>query len=627
MNTQGLAAESPKRLRRIGFRIAAVALGFVFFALVELSLRILGIGDPHQAKRDPLVGFSAVHRLFELDAQQEVYQTARSRQLDFGFQQFGVRKAANNYRIFCLGGSTVRGRPFDIDTAFPKWLELILRNRDGVDSCEVVNCGGISYASYRLRVLLDEVIAYQPDLIVLATGPTEFLEDRTYAALKARSPTRSWVEDRAMSLRTVTALRRLWNGQSEKLADNETGALVNAEVEPRLDRPGGYASYHRDDAWHAAVIQQFKASLNAMVATCGKAGIPIIIVKLGSNLRDAPPFKSEHANKLDGDEHLRWQQAVETARQLELSDPEQALAAYQVAAEISPGYAVVTFRIARCLDRLGQTDEALQFYAQARDEDVCPLRMLGSMESYLTALETSGATVIDAADILSKSSDVGIPGYDIYLDHVHPTVMGHQIIANAVAEAVRSNLGLPAKPSWNAAQRRRLFADHLKLLGSSYVAQANHRIRWLEGWARRQRVDDAAWPSDPRTRLGRGMRHLQLGLSSDAREVFLDVLSQDDSTAGRMLDFAHALFLSGQSDAAGQIIDALSDHEAAPDRLAEVTAAQVVVAVELGDRQRAAEWHGKLSKTAQGESIQSHRWLAVVPDAIHRAAALIDEGQ
>ena len=77
------------------------------------------------------------------------------------------------------------GRPYTVETAFSSWLQLFLQYADPSKKWEVVNCGGVSYASYRLVPILEEVLEnYTPDLVILYTGQNEFLEDRTYAHLK-----------------------------------------------------------------------------------------------------------------------------------------------------------------------------------------------------------------------------------------------------------------------------------------------------------------------------------------------------------------------------------------------------------------------------------------------------------
>ena len=45
---------------------------------------------------------------------------------------------------------------------------------------EIINTGGISYASYRVARLMEELLAYQPDVFVIYTGHNEFLEKRIY---------------------------------------------------------------------------------------------------------------------------------------------------------------------------------------------------------------------------------------------------------------------------------------------------------------------------------------------------------------------------------------------------------------------------------------------------------------
>src|SRR5262249_61251249 len=91
---------------------------------------------------------------------------------------FAAKKSPHEFRVFCLGGSTVQGEPFEIETAFTTWLELSLQAADPERKFDVINCGGVSYATYRLVPVLQEVAGHQPDLIIFFEGHNEFLEDR-----------------------------------------------------------------------------------------------------------------------------------------------------------------------------------------------------------------------------------------------------------------------------------------------------------------------------------------------------------------------------------------------------------------------------------------------------------------
>src|SRR5439155_19892869 len=90
--------------------------------------------------------------------------------------------------IFCIGDSTVQGNPWSIETSFSSWLKISLNAAEPSRHWEVVNCGGVSYASYRMVPILQELLQYEPDLVIVHASHNEFLEDRTYGHLKQVLP-------------------------------------------------------------------------------------------------------------------------------------------------------------------------------------------------------------------------------------------------------------------------------------------------------------------------------------------------------------------------------------------------------------------------------------------------------
>lgn len=545
--------------------MAAVLAGLLPFLLLELCLRAFDAGWPAESS-DPLSGFNRSSTLFERKG--EVYRTAPARERFFLPQEFPVAKPPNEFRIFCFGGSTVYGHPYQADTAFPKWLELELNAANLGRTCRTINCGGISYASYRLVRILKEVLHYQPDLIIVATGHNEFLEDRTYQAIKSRPRAWAWLQDAVYSLRTVSLARRYWSssvsllggGQAEAwtptLRDDVFG--LSDDVRARLDNASGYASYHRDDAWRENVIAQFDESVRDMIASCRAAGVPIMLVKLGSNLRDCPPFKSEHRADLTPDEERAWQRAFDAATAAHEKSPEQALAHYREAESIDGEYARLDYRIARILDRLGQIPDALIYYCKARDEDICPLRIMKPLEHSLTriAVET-GTPLLDAAKLLSSEGFDYIAGYESYLDHVHPNIAGHQKIAQALAAQMRSAGLWPNATPWPEDERRQAYARHLTQLGARYFAQGKERVNWLENWARRERLYDETLPHDACGFVRLGFRQLDLGDETAAWKSLNEALKRDPASAGLLRDRAQELMAQGRPESAAGILQHL----------------------------------------------------------------------
>src|SRR6185369_5099045 len=173
--------------KKILFAVMAAAL---FFAVIESSLALIGIKTLFVTE-DPFVGFSENIPLFVKKTLQDgtvVLTKSEKRRTAFNVQQFPKEKKKGTYRIFCLGGSTTYGHPYSDSTSFCGWLREFLRAADPSTNWEVINVGGISYASYRVVNLMQELSGYQPDLFIVYSGQNEFLEERTYRNIKEIPP-------------------------------------------------------------------------------------------------------------------------------------------------------------------------------------------------------------------------------------------------------------------------------------------------------------------------------------------------------------------------------------------------------------------------------------------------------
>ena len=464
------------------FRLAAVALGLSPLLVGELALRGLGLGKPTDSN-DPFVGFSDIHPLFVLDDPSGRYKIPSSRQLHFEPESFRAVKPAGEFRIFVLGGSTVQGRPWSIATSFTTWLELHLNAADPSRTYEVVNCGGVSYATYRLVPILQEVLKYQPDLIVFYEGHNEFLEDRTYTALQWQPVALAWAGRQVSRLRTYNVVRdgvlRL-STPKESTAANKP--LLGPEVDARLDWKDGLAKYHRDEKWHAEVIAHFDDSLRRTVLLADDAGVPLILVSPVSNHGWAP-FKSEHRADITPAESAEFNSLLKQARDQYATDLPQALRLLERAAAIDDQHALVYYEIGTCLLELGSPHEAYPALLRAKELDVCPLRMLEPMKSVIQSVaDETGTPLVDAEALITAQSRSGFPDRQWLVDHVHPTLSGHQLIADALAEKLASLRLVRRTAGWEAA-RDRAYRAHLATLSHGYFERGNQQLRSEQGWA------------------------------------------------------------------------------------------------------------------------------------------------
>lgn len=468
----------PSPGKRWLFRLLAVLLGLSPLLVCEVLFALLGWGAPTEAE-DPYVGFSEIRPLFVRRGDR--YEIPKSRQTYFRPQSFPAEKAPDTFRIFCLGGSTVQGRPYAVETAFSTWLALDLEAADPSRRWEVVNCGGVSYASYRLAPIVDEVLQYQPDLLILYTGHNEFLEDRTYEEVKETSSLVASAHTLLAHSRTYHVLRGAL--APAKPAGAKSRNELQAEVDALLDYRGGLEAYHRDDAWRRGVARHFEFNLRRMIAAARRAGVPVLLVDPTCNLKDCPPFKYELSTKLDDSRRQRFEQLWKEAQALtgerlllQCDLLEQALA-------IDDGHAGVHYHLGKCREALGQYDEAKRHLLRACDEDVCPLRIITPLrESLLRTAADTGTPLVDVRGLFDAHSPHGIPGKELLIDHVHPEIHGHQMIAEALLETMTGQ-GLVAPAADWRERRKPLFAAQMKSLDDVYFERAKQRLDGLRRWA------------------------------------------------------------------------------------------------------------------------------------------------
>ncbi|MEQ8786036.1 MAG: hypothetical protein RIC55_07040 [Pirellulaceae bacterium] len=465
---------SPRR--RILFRLLAVLLGLSPLLLCEALFALLGWGLVSEAE-DPYVGFSEIRPLFVRRGDR--YEIPTSRLTYFRPQSFPAEKGSRTFRIFCLGGSTVQGRPYSVETAFSTWLALNLQAADPSRDWEVINCGGVSYASYRLAPIVEEVLELQPDLLILYTGHNEFLEDRTYTDVKETPAPIAAAHNLLAHSRTYNVLRGAWHGGGDSSARSE----LAGEVDALLDYKGGLEAYRRDDRRRRGVVEHFEFNLRRMITMADRAGVPVLLVDPVSNLKDCPPFKYQHASDLTDQQKDAFDALWKQAQQLAGEQFERQYELLQQTLAIDDRHAGVHYHLGKCCEALGRHDEAKQHFLRARDEDLCPLRIITPLrEAILRVAADTGTPLVDVRGAFEAESPHGIPGEELMLDHVHPDIHGHQMIADLLLEAMEEQQLVTPHDDWRE-RRKPLFTAQMQSLDDVYFQRGRQRLEGLRRWS------------------------------------------------------------------------------------------------------------------------------------------------
>ncbi|MGK2907700.1 MAG: tetratricopeptide repeat protein [Desulfuromonadales bacterium] len=487
----------------------------VFFALLEGGLTLFGV-QPALQNQDPFVGFASNAPLFVSSTGangEQLLTTAPNKKDFFNRQRFTQPKTPGTYRIFTLGGSTTYGRPYGDSTSFSSWLRELLPAADQSRSWEVINAGGISYASYRVAKLMEELILYQPDLFIIYTGHNEFLEERTYREIKEMPPLLRSTASLLQKTRTWTAMSSaLQSLDTSPETGNEDRYKLSSEVDAILDRSVGLDGYQRDDVLQQNIIRHFRISLENMVTLARSVGARIIFVKPASNLKDSSPFKSQDtAGRSKADIQRSWELMSMSKPLVWQQQWELVVHFLDQAIVLNPDSADLHYRRGQALFALGRFDEAKHEFVTARDEDVCPLRALTPIgEIVVEVAREQQVMLIDYEDLLEKrmlsTEKHSILGEEFFLDHVHPTIEGHKLLAVALLEAMSSQGLVHPASNWQKDTLARVSAHIEGGVNPAKQGQALANLARVLLWAGKN--DDAA-------RLARQA----LDIGGDYREV------------------------------------------------------------------------------------------------------------
>lgn len=463
-------------------RLAAVLLSLVPLIAAEVALRLVHRPVIEAQDPDPWIDLHHLRPLFERNDQTGRWEIPPQRYNFFRPDSFSANKPAGLRRIFVLGGSTVQGRPYAIETAFSTWLRLRLQAASPESEFEVVNCGGVSYASYRVARILDEVLQHQPDAVVIYTGHNEFLEDREYEDVREMSPFRRRMSQLASKIRLVSWI------QQQLSSPSLAKTVLSGEVDARLDHPGGLDQYRRDPNWKSGVESHFADTLRTMIAAAQAADVPLILCVPAGDLVRTPPFKTvsrlepgtPSAKRFDAD----WQRATDIDLPVE-----DRLAACDACIAQDPDHAGAHYVAGRLRYESGSLQAATQHLIHARDWDVCPLRATSPIVDAVRTLAAEfNVPLVDTERLLDQRDHEGakrpdgIADPENFLDHVHPTINGHQQLGLAVFEEIGKLRWFSVSPE--SEKRYQDFAQqHLDALGEDYYARGKQRLQGLRRWA------------------------------------------------------------------------------------------------------------------------------------------------
>ena len=410
------------------FKWIAVTTVIFFFLILEIAARIF---MPADSQKNQLIDLSELSFFSKVTIKGEP-SIRITNKYGYADQQttFKERKTPGTFRIFCLGGSACAGWPHPAAERFSTYLDTCLRKIYAGKNIEIINCGAHGFASYRVREVFHQLIPYQPDAIIVWSGNNEFLEDQRFKTSKIQIVVNALAQRLKIVQWIKSALPRTkLNGNEPEVA----GSFWKKVQQQSLELCSNPDLFRK-------VNQVYEQSIEGITHEAIENGIKVFLLTVPVNLRNWQPNVS--CNLLSGNDSLRWAELYNSGcNKLGNNDFKNAQTDFEKAINKEPHHAMSYFKLASCFEGMNDSLAALRNHILAKDLDYNPFRAISGFNEIIRkiAVNNPGVTLFDAEAIFSRYAKKGIPGFDLFLDYVHPTKRGNLILASELAEYIRGN--------------------------------------------------------------------------------------------------------------------------------------------------------------------------------------------
>ncbi|MCU0772655.1 MAG: hypothetical protein MUE94_12940 [Verrucomicrobia bacterium] len=492
---------------------AATVIPLVVLGSVELGLRLAGFGYPtgfflpsRIEGRDYLIpNFKFSYRFFPPALAREPVL----------FRMSAV-KPEGAVRIFLFGESAAYGDP-DPSYGAGRYLEVLLEERYPATDFEVICVAMTAINSHAILPIARECARHQGDLWVVYMGNNEMVGP--YGAgtvFGAKAPRRGAV--RAMLALKTTRMGQLLDRVLQGVRRGSAVPPAWTGIDMFTQNP-----LRADDPARRRAYENFRGNLRDLLRVGREAGVPILLSTVACNLADCSPFLSQHAAGLDAEGLAQWDQWFQQGQTFETAGSyPAALEAYSNAAALDAEFAELAYRMGACHLALTNRAQARARLEQARDQDALAVRADTRINRILSEEAARvGAdgrvVVVDAAGVLAGEEPDGLPGRELFYEHVHFTLEGNYRLARIFAGQVAGML--PASVARTEAQgwAERDICD--RLLG---VTLWDQQRLWKEALNR-----IAVPPFTSQSSHGRNLQSIQAELRAVGSRITQDSPTRD----------------------------------------------------------------------------------------------------
>ncbi|MDM7860701.1 hypothetical protein QTP81_08840 [Alteromonas sp. ASW11-36] len=542
------------------FRVILLLLPVLLIVLLEFVLRLVGFGG-----HPPLFITNPTHQSYLLPRPDIINRYFNDKTnaprvtLEANF--FLNEKPQDSLRLVVQGGSTAAGYPYGLGTSLAAMLDSRLKPTLPGHQVEVINTALSAVNSFTLLDLADEIIAQQPDAVLIYAGHNEFLGimgvGSNYSIASNYTMTRAvlWLDDLAL-YQAIQAAVSAFRNPKESDVEPENRRTVMSQV-------ARHKTIARNSARFNAGIEQFKRNMSELIERYHNAGVPVFISTVASNLQHQAPFKSLAVP----DEFTRALAQSSKHTISALSNEWQ-----------SHNSADLHFTLAQKALALGSELIAKRHFVLAKEHDLLRFRAPTEINNVIKNLaKQTGVYLVDSEAEFAARSPAGITGRNLMLEHLHPNVPGYFVIANAFYDQLRESALFKPWRNFdpNTAWQRRLvlpaeeyygFAGVLTLMSDYPFTDEPQAVRlpqpqdWQQNLGRQFFAKEIDWLTMMRLSAERYKAQNEHNMYIKTLQILADALPHDPIVNGQVAEqlynqnrFSEALYYIRRAQRAGDV--------------------------------------------------------------------------
>ncbi|HTL55223.1 MAG TPA: tetratricopeptide repeat protein [Candidatus Limnocylindrales bacterium] len=415
--------------------LAMIGVPVLLLAVIETSLRVFGYGYPTAFL------LTAFH-----NGEPTLVQNNQ-----FGWRFFGQRmsrlphpisispkKPLNTVRIFVFGESAAYGDP-QPRFGLPRMMEALLSLRHPDVRFEVVNAAMTGINSHVIVQIAHDCAQADGDIWVIYMGNNEVVGPFGAGTIFGRQVPPLQV------VHANVALKQLRIGQ---LLDSARQWAQKAP--PEKSEWGGMMMFlqqqvRADDPRMSRVYEHFERNLAEILRAGKECGVGVVVSTVAVNLKACAPFASAHRVDLTDRQKREWEERFNRGVDAQAKgQAEEAAAQFRETARLDDRFAALRFRQGECALALGEIPGAQRQFIAARDLDTlrfrCDSRLNESIRRVASRRGPERILLADANQAFAEPSPNGLPGEDLFYEHVHLTFEGNYLLARTIAAQVEKLL-------------------------------------------------------------------------------------------------------------------------------------------------------------------------------------------